>query len=55
MHAGLTIGTEQSLYTVNEEDGSLEICIVGSITSNDTYIISYTMSESTAEGNIFLK
>ena len=52
--AGLTIGTEQSFYSVRENEGSLEVCIdvlLGSIPSSDTYTISYTTSESSAEGN----
>ena len=55
MHAGLTIGTEQSFYSVREDEGSLEICIdvlYGSIPSDDTYTISYSTSESAAEGNL---
>ena len=54
LYAGLTIGTEQSFYSVRENEGSLEVCIdvlLGSIPSNDTYTISYTTSESSAEGN----
>ena len=50
---GLTVGTEQSFYSVREDDGSLEVCIdvlFGTIPSNNTYIISYTTSQSTAEG-----
>ena len=52
--AGLTIGTEQSFYSVKENEGSLEVCIdvlLGSIPSSDTYTISYTTSEYSAEGN----
>ena len=52
--AGLTIGTEQSFYSIREDEGSLEVCIdvlLGSIPSSDTYTISYTTSEYTAEGN----
>ena len=54
LSAGLTIGTEQSLYTIREDEGSLEVCIdvlLGSIPSSDTYIISYTTTESAAEGD----
>ena len=53
-NVGLTIGTEQSFYSIREDAGSLEVCIdvlLGSIPSNDTYTISYTTSESAAEGN----
>ena len=51
--AGLTIGTEHSFYSVREDESSLEVCIdvlLGSIPSNDTYTISYTTSDSAAEG-----
>ena len=54
VYAGLTIGTEQSFYSVREDEGSLEVCIevlLGTVPPNYTYIISYTTSQSTAEGN----
>lgn len=50
---GLTIGTEQSYYSIREDEGSLEVCVdvlLGSIPSSDTYTISYTTSNSAAEG-----
>ena len=53
LYAGLTIGTEQSFYSVREDEGSLEVCIdvlLGDISSNNTYVIGYTTYESVAEG-----
>ena len=50
---GLTIGTEQSFYSIREDEGSLEVCVdvlLGSIPSSETYSISYTTLNSVAEG-----
>ena len=50
---GLTIGTEQSFYSIREDEGSLEVCVdvlLGSIPSSETYTISYTTLNSAAEG-----
>ncbi|CAI8052154.1 Sodium/calcium exchanger 2 [Geodia barretti] len=49
---GLTLGTEKSLYSVKEDEGSLEVCIdvlLGSISSGDTYTVSYTTVNGAAQ------
>ena len=50
---GLVLGSEKSLYTVKEDEGSVEVCIdvlMGTISSGDTYTISYTTANGAAEG-----
>ena len=52
---GLTLGTEKSLYSIKEDGGSLEVCIdalLGTISSSDTYTVSYTTVDDAAEGII---
>ena len=50
---GLTIGAEQSFYSIKEDEGSLEICIdvlLGTIPSDESYTINYITANGAAEG-----
>ena len=50
---GLTLGPEKSLYSVKEDEGSLEVCmdvLLGTIPSSETYTISYSTVNGAAEG-----
>ena len=49
----MTLGPEKSLYSVKEDEGSLEVCmevLLGIIPSSETYTISYSTVNGAAEG-----
>ena len=52
LHAVMTVGFEQALYTVSEEDKEVEVCVAISSPANIdlTVIATLSTSDDTAEG-----